>query len=211
MSIDLKSESDCWHVANNYHSHGDIDTAMEICSSELCAGIVECQIYLGWAFYRQDDLQHAIHWFSRAAARGDANALYGMACVRYAENQYPEALTYFKDAAERGCTRAFHWIGYHYHKGLGVPVDLDKAFSFYKKGASSGFLIAQHALIRLTFQSASFLNKVLILPKYFFLLLKTAAISRNDSDPRFSDFLLLGPSINYTHDQKELKNKWGHK
>lgn len=187
----------CWNAAYSSQSRGDDNSAMEICSGDLCADVLECQNYLGWTYCKQGDMRQADLWFSRAAEKGDAKATYGIACVRYAENNHVEALRFFKNAAENGCTRAFHWAGYIYHKGLGVSVDLDKAAGFYKKGAAGGFLIAQHALIRLAFQAPGIFQKVCIIPKFIYLLFKTAAISRDANDPRFADFLVLGPSINY--------------
>lgn len=194
---EVNGNFDCWNAAYEFHSRGDDKRAMEICSRELCADILECQNYLGWSYYKRGDMRQAVQWFSRAAEKGDADACYGVACIRYAEGDYTEALRYFKDAAEKGSTRAFHWIAYIYHKGLGVPVDLDMAAGFYKKGASSGFLIAQHALIRMAFQAPGIFRKICIFPRFILLVLKTAVISRNVDDPRFADFLVLGPSINH--------------
>lgn len=190
-------KTDCWIEAYKFIANGDEHRAIEICTGELCSDILECQNYLGWSYYKNGDMQQAVQWFSRAAERGDANASYGIACVYYAEGEYEKALEHFKYAAEKGCTRAFHWIGYVYHKGVGVPVDLDLAADFYKKGASNGFLIAEHALIRLAFRAPGVFQKICILPKYIFLIFKTAFVSRDVNNFRFSDFLVLGPSINH--------------
>lgn len=188
--------SDCWNRAFVLDANGQKGGAIEICQGPLCAGVLECQLYLGWTYYQQGDLTSANQWFSRAIETGNANALYGIASIRYIEKKYSESLEYFNDAAEKGCARAFHWIGYFYQKSLGVPVDFYKAAHFYKKGADNGFLIAQHALIRLAFQTPGVINKIRIFPKFIYLILKTAVVSRDANDPRFSDFLLLGPSIN---------------
>ena len=193
---EITNNLDCWNAAYRFQSRGDHRRAMEICTGDPCADVLECQNYLGWRFYEQGDMKQAIQWFNRAAEKENANASYGIACVHYAENNYTEALRYFSDASERGCSRAFHWIGYMYHKGIGVSVDLKKAADFYEKGVANGYLIAQHALIRLTFQTSGIFMRLCILPKYFYLILKTAVVSRNANDPRFADFLVLGPSIN---------------
>lgn len=189
---------DCWRTAAKFEANGDSEGAIALCSSDSCADVLECQNYLGWSYYQKGDLTSAREWFARAAERNDADAFYGMACVRYCEGNYREALENFMSAAKNGNPRAFHWIGYIHHKGLGVPVNEELAAGFYEKGAFAGFLVAQHGVNRLALRNRSLLKKTLVLPAVIRLVFRTAfIIARDAQDPRAADFLKLGASINF--------------
>lgn len=189
--------SDCWPTAYKAVADGDDKKAMEICSGELCAGVLECQKYLGLMYYKQDDMQQAAQWYSKAIEQGDTDALYGIASVRYAQGEFDEAFRYLTDASKKGNTRALHWLGFMYHKGYGVNKNLDAAADFYRQSAKHGYLVAEHALIRLAFQKRNLFQILKIVPKQISLIFRAAVMGhKNVNDERFSDFLTLGKLIN---------------
>ncbi len=62
------------------------------------------------------------------------------------------------------------------------------AISHYKQGAAHGYLIAERALIHLTWQHGSLLKKIAVLPKYLYIIAKTVTIAfHNANDPRIAD------------------------
>lgn len=190
-------KSDCWVEAYKLIANGDEKKAMEICAGELCSDILECQKYLGLMYYKQADMQQAANWYFQAAEKGDADALYGLASVRYVQGRFDEALQYFKDASNKGNARALHWVGFMYQKGYGASEDLDMAEEYYRKSASCGYLVAEHALIRLAFKKRSFLQILETTPKLFLVMFKAVVIAyKNADDERLSDLRTLGRLIN---------------
>jgi TPR repeat protein len=180
--------SDCWAEAYKFIADGETEKAVSLCEGEPCSGAVECQRFLGWNYYRSDDFTKALDWFSKAAEAGDGDALFGMGSICFVRRDFHNALRYYKDAADRGCLRAYAWIGYIYHRGLGVPRNENIAISYYKQGASKGSLIAQRALIHLAWRGGKLLAKIAVLPKYVYVIVKAGIIAYRDvSDPRIAD------------------------
>jgi hypothetical protein len=65
------------------------------------------------------------------------------------EQDYAEAMKYFKTAADQGYARAVNNVGVMYEKGWGVAPDLNEAILWYRKAADAGVDIAQHNLGRI--------------------------------------------------------------
>lgn len=180
--------SECWVTAQKFISLGETEKAIELCESQPCSGLLECQRFLGWAYYRLDNMNKALNWFSKAAETGDGDAMFGIGSVHFVQRDFHGALQYYEHAANHGCSRAHGWIGYIYHQGLGKPRDVDMAISHYKQGAAHGYLIAERALIHLTWQHGSLLKKIAVLPKYLYIIAKTVTIAfHNANDPRIAD------------------------
>jgi len=182
------SESDCWATAYRFIANGETDRAIELCEQRPCSDVLECQRFLGWTYYQQEAFDKALTWFARAADRGDGDALYGIGSVHFVRRDFYGALQYYERAADHGCSRAYGWIGYIYHQGLGVTRDIDRAISYYKRAAAHGYLVAERALIHLTWQHGNLLKRIAVLPKYLYIIAKAAIIAfRNVNDPRIAD------------------------
>jgi len=170
---------------------------MEVCSGELCSDVLECQKYMGLMYYKQADMEQAGEWYLRAAKKGDADALYGVASVRYVQGSFDGALQYFKEASRKGNIRALHWVGFMYQKGYGASQDLDLARKYYRESAKHGYLVAEHALLSFVFQKGRFLEKLKTIPRLISLMFKATIITyKNADDERLSDLRTLGRLIN---------------
>ena len=89
------------------------------------------------------DLKQAIVWYKKAAAQNDPDALFRMARV-YRDGDGEEPVSDFKmfeflsAAAERGHLEAQYQTGYCYENGIGVPVNIERAKTWYSKAAARG-------------------------------------------------------------------------
>jgi len=59
---------------------------------------------------------------------------------------YNQAASWLKKAADEGWTRADYILGIYYHRGLGVPQDDSQAVLWYRKAADHGDADAEYAL-----------------------------------------------------------------
>lgn len=87
-----------------------------------------------------------------AAARGgdaDAQCRMGDICRtgdEFTVQDYPEALRWYRLAAEQGDPNAQNNIGAMYQNGLGVPEDMTEAAKWYRRSADRGLATAQYNL-----------------------------------------------------------------
>ncbi|WP_338809326.1 tetratricopeptide repeat protein [Neisseria leonii] len=84
------------------------------------------------------------------AGQGDAVAQY-LTGVKYmtgdgVPQDYGQALTWFRKAAEQGAAIAQITIGAMYFSGEGVPQDFAQAFTWYRKAAEQGVARAQYSI-----------------------------------------------------------------
>jgi hypothetical protein len=180
--------SDCWQKAYAFIVNGETGKAIDTCEKEPCSASLECQRFLGWKYYEQNQMEKALSWFFKAVEQGDADALFGIGSIYFTQRNFQTALQYYEHAGELGYARAYGWIGYIYQLGLGVPRSIEMATGYYKKAAAHGYLLAERALIHIVFQHGSVLRKILVLPKYFYLLIKAAALAYRDvNDKRLMD------------------------
>ena len=177
----------CWSTAYEFIAKGEVAKAVALCEKAPCSTSVECQRFLGWQYYEKDAMDRALSWFFKAAEQGDAEAHYGIGSVHFVRRDFLAALQSYERAADQGCPKAYGWIGYIYQLGLGVPRSVEMAIENYKKSAAHGYILADRALIHLTFQQGNFFNKVFVLPKFFYILIKAAIIAyRNINDERLA-------------------------
>lgn len=180
--------SDCWTTAYEFIASGETQNAIALCEQAPCSGSVDCQRFLGWTYYEQNDMEKALGWFSKAAEQGDADALFGIGSVHFVRRDFQAALPYYERAAEHGCSRAYNWIGNIYRLGLGVPRNAETALNYYRQSAAHGYLIGERALIHLAFQQGTIVNKILAAPKFIYILIKSAVLAyRNINDERIRD------------------------
>lgn len=180
--------TNCWENASKLIANGEASKAMELCETEPCSGSLECQNYLGWAYYARGEMETASNWFIKAADKEDGEALFGMGSVHTTLKDFPLALSYFERAANQGYIRGYQWIAGIYQHGCGVPTDINKAINYYQKGAAQGYIMSERSLISLASQRGNILVKISSLLKLIRLQIKTAKIaSRNINDPRLAD------------------------
>ena len=180
--------ANCWTEISRLVSIGEIGKAIAICEAGPCSGLLECQRYLGWHYYKKGDMEKALIWFAQAADQKDGEGLFGMGSVHVAQKEFQKALQYFECAAGHGYIRAYQWIAGIYQHGCGVPPDIDKATNYYQQGAVHGFIMAERSLINLTSKNGNVLVQILSLLKLVSLQIRTAKIAyQNMNDPRLAD------------------------
>ena len=83
--------------------------------------------------------------YVRAARAGNINAQNNVAYIKVTAREYSEAERWFRRAAEQGSTDALHNLGGLAEHGLGMPVSLALAQSFYERAAAGGSEASAHA------------------------------------------------------------------
>jgi TPR repeat protein len=180
--------SDCWSTAYKLIESGNIAGAMALCEKAPCSAVPQCQRFLGWEYYKQNEMQNALLWFGRAADQQDGEALFGIGSVHVARKEFQAAIPYFELAAKHGYPRGYQWIAAIYQHGSGVPTDLQMALDYYQRGASHGCIMAERSLIALESRQGNILVKFSSLFKLIRLQIKTVKIaSHNKNDPRIAD------------------------
>jgi len=189
MPVSGEETSKYWNEASELIASGKSGQAINLCQQEPHSSVLQCQIYLGWEFYKRGDLEKALTWFEKAASIfEDGEALFGIASVYFTEKNFPMALQYFERSAERSYGRAYYWVADMYQYGVGAAVDVDQAIHFYQKGMESGYLMAERCLIFLAYQNEGLIGKGMSMFRLFFLLLKATKMAcRNINDPRLAD------------------------
>jgi hypothetical protein len=93
---------------------------------------------------------------SKAAEQGLDYAQYELGCCYYSgrgvEQNYTEAVKWYRKAAEQGNYSAQTMLGWCYEKGRGVEQSYSEAAKWYRKAADQGHARAQKALERLGYK-----------------------------------------------------------
>ena len=92
------------------------------------------------------NLDTALEWFEKAAAKGHAGAQVGIGDVNYTKERYEDAVTWFTKAADQGDAEAEHRLGYCYQFGNGVEQNLDTALAWFEKAAAKGHADGQFGI-----------------------------------------------------------------
>ncbi len=181
-------ETDCWSIVYEFIINGEIDKAISLCETEVCSNSMSCQRYLGWKYYEKGDMEKALSWFGKAANQKDGEALFGIGSVQIVKKDFQSAVFYFENAAKNGYPRGYHWAGSIYHRGSGVPIDIDRAIKYYRQGAEHGYIMAERSLISLEFKNGNIFEKFILIFKFIMLFIRTAKILiKNINDPRVID------------------------
>lgn len=114
------------------------------------AGDVESQFKLGNAY----DFGHgtnrngqlAMHWYTKAAEQGYAEAQNSLGSGYQAERRYGEALYWYQKAADQKHPLATNNLAYLYDLGLGVDQNRKKGYELYLKSANLGWAEAMFNL-----------------------------------------------------------------
>ena len=182
---------DCWPTVYRLAQAGDVNAAVALCKSHTCSQVRECQLYLAKSYYDQGQLDEALEWFSKAAETGDDEALFGAGSVHFIRKDYDAALQLWKRAADRGSSKALAYIGSIYYQGLAGPRNLPVALDYYKQSAAAGYLLAERALMTITFRHGTAWERLLLAPKFLMLLLRASWIAaRHSDDKRLADIPL---------------------
>jgi len=77
----------------------------------------------------------ALKWYRKSAKLGNEKAIYSMGYMYYKglgtiNQNYTKALQWFQKSND---PMAYYWLGICYHYGYGVPQDLNKSLSYFKK------------------------------------------------------------------------------
>ena len=117
-------------------------------------GNTECERMLGCLYFQgvgvERNLDTAMQYFEKAAAKGHAAAQNGVGRCHYEKGRYEEAFKWWTKAAAQGDMYAEYNIGLCFENGRGVTKDIPKAIEWYAKAAEKGYACAAKALRRLT-------------------------------------------------------------
>jgi TPR repeat protein len=104
----------------------------------------------------EQNIDHAIHWYEKAAVKKDKNALYHLAMIliKLPDKDYPTIAKLLEQAANLNHPNAQYNLAVMYHKGDGVEADPKKAFFWYEKASDAGLAIAQYNLGMIFFEGA---------------------------------------------------------
>ena len=102
------------------------------------------------------DFLTAKKYYESAANLGSVNGMYNVARMYERDENYPQALDWYKKAANSNDS-SWHWtisdaiysLGRFYNNGLGVPRDGSLAQAYYKQAADMGHETAKEAYLRL--------------------------------------------------------------
>ncbi|MBE6547439.1 MAG: SEL1-like repeat protein [Ruminococcaceae bacterium] len=139
---------------------------------ELGASRMDCALRIGICLLRglgvKENRFKALEWFKRAAALGSSDAMFlcgeslffGSGC----QQNYFEAAKYYASAINAGHTRAILSLAYCYESGLGVPKNINKAYSLYIKATEQDSPEANYKAAELMAKAGEYgdtLNKLL--------------------------------------------------
>lgn len=121
--------------------------AFDIYRSLAERGNTECQVFLGWMYYRGQGVpkndQKAEEWIARAANSGDIPAVYSYGNFSNNRGDYMHAKLYYQRAAAAGYSPALYQLGVMYLRGLGVENRDDVAFEYFDNAARQGHIFAR--------------------------------------------------------------------
>lgn len=104
-------------------------------------GHLPAQYHLGFLFGEgrgvTRDAQKALHWFRRAADKGDAKAQYAVGLALSRQSDKREAAQWFRRAADQGMVDAQFQLALLYEKGYGVTVNEARARRLYQSAAKT--------------------------------------------------------------------------
>lgn len=87
--------------------------------------------------------ERAVDMFLGLAQQGDAKAQFRVANVYESQNNYPEAVKWYRKAADQGLTLAELALARIYNEGKGVSSDEKESIKWLNKAANSGDQTAQ--------------------------------------------------------------------
>ncbi|MCM1078741.1 MAG: hypothetical protein NC344_02825 [Bacteroidales bacterium] len=161
ISTEKKDGASYVDLARTYSSEGNEEKAFECYMKAAELGYADAFYNVANAYLNGEgverDFDKAFEWFQKAADSGDTSAKLKLAeCYKRGagcERDYAAAMALYQQVAgEKSIKRysfadvAEYEIGNMYLKGLGVEVDLRKAYDYFKRAASHDNRSAENAL-----------------------------------------------------------------
>lgn len=92
-----------------------------------------------------------VEWLKKAIRLGDTDSMIQLGYVYETgdggvSRDYEKALQYYRQAAEKGSTQGYYYLGTMYLLGKGIKADKDTAIYWYRKAAAKGYLTAKRRL-----------------------------------------------------------------
>lgn len=91
-----------------------------------------------------EDIEMVKEWRLKAADKGNGYAATQMGIIALENNNYTEAVKYFKKAAENGYAEAQNRLAFRYCNGQGIEKNMQEAFKWYLKAAEQGHMQAMY-------------------------------------------------------------------
>ncbi|KAI8903442.1 hypothetical protein DFJ77DRAFT_483403 [Powellomyces hirtus] len=145
------------------NGHVDGERAFELLRRAAELGHVPSQVRLGHLYQFGElgaaiDPESSIRYYSLAAQKGSAEAMYELSAWHFTGAEDPvhhtvilppndqEAYIWARKAAEKGLPQAEYAVGFYTESAIGVPRDMDEALCWYTIAATHG---DDHAVARL--------------------------------------------------------------
>ena len=114
-------------------------------------GNTECERTLGCLYFSgksvvQRNVDTALRYFEKAAAKGDAAAQCCVGQCHTEKGRYEEAFKWYTKSAAQGYALSECILGLLYEHGEGVKKDIPKAIEWYEKSAAKGHAAAQNGV-----------------------------------------------------------------
>lgn len=161
ISTEKKDGASYVDLAQTYSSEGNEEKAFECYVKAAEMGYPDAYYNVAAAYLDgkgvERDFDKAFEWFQKAADSGDAYAKLKLAeCYKRGagcERDYAAAMALYQQVAGGNSNRRYscvdvaeYELGNMYLKGLGVEVDLHKAYDYFKRAASHDNRAAENAL-----------------------------------------------------------------
>ncbi len=95
------------------------------------------------------DNSMVVYWYEKSAEQGYTEAQYALANYCYCGKDDPKAFSLFKKAAEKGHLKAQYELAYCYQYGVGVEINNNQAYFWYKKVAEKDYKDSRNKLVDL--------------------------------------------------------------
>jgi TPR repeat protein len=146
FTLQVRAESNIGNIYENFL----------VTKSKAEQGDAGAQSFLGIMYLKgiglrvpQDNMK-AVHWFTKAAKQGNADAQFSLGAKFYdgegVPQDYKKALHWLTKAAEQGDVTAQRVLGIMHYDGEGVPENYKKALHWFTKAAEQGDAGAQSFL-----------------------------------------------------------------
>ena len=172
-----------YEKAAELYERTDFAQAYPIYEQLAREGDPNCQVMVGLMLYGGNgvlkDEALALEWFRKAASLGSAKGAFYYGRAAAIAKNYPEALRFFNQAAQKDYSPAILWLGLVHIRGYGVPVDLAKGLTCLRRAAALGNFYAQRELAVLMIKGKLGLANVaagLVLFPYYFVSAAVEAI-----------------------------------
>ncbi len=161
LSTEKKDGASYVDLAQTYRSEGNEEKAFECYMKAAEMGYTEAYYNVANAYLNGDgvekDFDMAFEWFQKAVDSGDTYAKLKLAeCYKRGagcERDYAAAMALYQQVAGEKSMKRYYCVdvaeyelGNMYLKGLGVEIDLRKAYDYFKRAASHDNRAAENAL-----------------------------------------------------------------